>query len=433
MQSTDGSNLMSSCKVTVAELVKSIIVMPNEATINEDDVIQLTYLVTLESATYKNVIWESEDNDIATVDANGMVTAISSGTTIIKANACDGSNVFGECHITVKAETIEYHGICYQRNSPSTLKIVANKENPYTGAFIIPETVNFNGQEILVTEIGIGAFAECDDLTRIVIPKSISKIGENAFKGCSKLVSVKLCDGSSLSVNFDTLFPDSQIDELYIGSNGISYDSESRILSIVKGMTLGNDVMTFPPKEVFDSLEYFIVEDGDMAISEPEDYCSSSMSLINQQNVQDSDTHIFYRFFYLVTYTHLSPILNALQNSTLNYLHIGREVQPVEVDTSMTQEIIPTTAGDRYQEFGYKDEVNYQYQEIIVKNDYNRNPVESISINESIVELNIGENKMLSAVCLPANASLTAVEWSSSNEEVAIVDIFGNVTKLTDG
>lgn len=432
-QTVDGSNLTANCKVTVAELVKSISITPSESIVKEGETLQLTCLVAPETATYKDVLWTSDDNDIATVTSDGLVTAVSAGTTKVKARSTDGSNVFGECDFTVMAETIENNGICYQRNSPSTLKIVANIENPYNGDFIIPSKADFKGLEMRVTEIGVDAFAKCDELTGIVIPNTVIKINENAFKGCSNLKYVKLCDGSPVTANFDNLFSDSPIAELYIGSNGISYNSESRILNMVKGMTLGNTVTMFPPKDVFNSLEYFIVEDGDMTILEPEDYCSSSMSLINQQTIKDPNTYIYYRLFYLITYTHLSPILNALQKTTLNYLHIGREIQQVEVDTSKTQEKIPTTAGSRYQQFGYMDEVNYQYQDIIVKSDYNRNPIESISINKTIIELNVGESIKLSASYLPTNASFTVLAWSSSNENVAVIDSFGNVTKIAEG
>lgn len=79
------------------------------------------------------------------------------------------------------------------------------------------------------------------------------------------------------------------------------------------------------------------------------------------------------------------------------------------------------------------DEVNYQYEDIMVKSDYNRNPVESIIINENVVELNVGESVKLVTICAPSNASFTAVDWSSSDENIATVDIFGNVTKLADG
>lgn len=433
VQTTDGSNLTAICKVTVAELVKFITVTPEEATIKEGDSLQLTYNVSPETATYKNVVWLSENNDIASVDADGVVTAISSGSTIIKAIASDGSNVFGECNITVTAETMVVDGICYQRNSPSTLKIVGNLDNPYSGNIFIPTSADFNGKVMTVTEIGVDAFADCKDLTRIVIPNTIIKISENAFANCSNLIYVKIDEGSSLSINLDNVFSNSPINELFVGSNGITYDSDSRLFRSIKGMTLSGNVSTFPPAQAFQSLEYFIVENGSLPMVEPEDYCSKSLSLINQQMVKDPYTYIFYRFFYLVTYTHLSPILKAMENGTLNYVHIDREVQGVEVDTSITQETIPTTAGDRYQEFGYKDECNYSYKELIAKRDYNRYPIENISFEEPILELEVGKSIYPTVVFNPTNASFTTLAWSSSDDGIATVDMFGNVIKIASG
>lgn len=433
VQTTDGSDLTATCKVTVTELVKSITVTPNEATMKEGESLQLTCSVLPETATYKAVVWESENNDVASVDATGIVTAISSGSTIIKAIATDGSNVYGECSITVTAETLEIDGICYQRNSPSTLKIVANSEKPYSGNFFIPTSANFNGQEMTVTEIETDAFAGCDDLTRIVIPNTITKVREGAFANCSNLVYIKISDGSSLNINLDKIFPNSPINELYIGSNEITYDSDSRLLGIVKGMTLGGNVTTFPPAQAFQSLDYFIVESGDSPMIEPEDYCSKSMSLINQQTIKDPYTYIYYRSFYLVTYKHLSPILKAMENATLNYVHINREIEGVEVDTSKTQETIPTTAGSRYQEYGYKDECNYSYQELIAKKDYNRNPIESISFDKAVLELEIGKSIYPMVIFNPENASFKTLIWSSSDDSVATVDMFGNVTKISAG
>ncbi len=433
VKTTDGSDLIATCKVTVAELVKTITVIPNEETIKEGETLQLTCSVLPETATYKAVVWESENNDVASVDDTGFVTAISSGSTIIKAIATDGSNVYGECSITVTAETLEIDGICYQRNSPSTLKIVANSEKPYSGNFFIPTSANFNGQEMTVTEIETDAFGGCYDLARIVIPNTITKVSYSAFTNCSNLVYVKICDGSSLNINLDKIFPNSPLNEVYIGSNDIAYDSDSRLLGIVKGMTLGGNVTTFPPTQAFRSLDYFIVESGDSPMIEPEDYCSKSMSLINQQTIKDPYTYIYYRFFYLVTYTHLSPILKAMENGILNYVHIDREVQGVEVNTSVTQETIPTTAGDRYQEFGYKDECNYSYQELIAKRDFDRNPIENISFKEPMLELEVGKSIYPIVVFNPTNASFRSLAWSSSDNSIATVDIFGNVTKISSG
>lgn len=434
VQTTDGSNLKATCKVTVAKLVESITVSPNSATINEGESILLSYIIAPETATYKDVLWTSEDNDVATVDANGLVTAVSSGTTSIKAIATDGSDVYGECEVTVTADTFNINGICYQRNSPNTLKVVANADNPYSGDFIIPTSANLNGQEMTVTGIGANAFSGCL-ITRIVIPNTIKKIDGTAFTRCNSLNYVRLDNGSSLVANFDKLFPNSPINELYIGSDSISYSPNSRLLRIVKGMTLGNSVSTFPPTAAFESLKWFIVEDGDQPIIEPYDYCSDSRSLISKETIRDTYTLIYYRFFYLIKYTHLSPILNALENSTLNFLHIGREVKCVEldIDTSLTQELIPTTAGDRYQEYGYRDEVNYQYQENISKKDFNRNPIESISFDKPLIEMNVGDCIKPEVNFTPANASFTSIQLTSSDENIVSVDIFGNVTKVSDG
>ena len=433
VQTTDGSDLKATCKVTVAELVKSITITPNEAAIKEGETLQLTYSVFPETAAYKDVVWESENNDVASVDANGTVTAISSGLAKIKAIATDGSNVYGECSITVTAETKVVDDVCYQRNSLSTLKIVANSENPYSGNFFIPACAIFEGQEMKVTEIGTDAFAGCENLSRLVIPNTITKIGDTAFANCSNLIYVKIEEGSSLSINLDTVFPDSPINELFVGSNGITYDSESKLLGIIKGMTLSGNVTTFPPAEAFQSLECFIVENGSLPMIEPEDYCSRSQILINQQTIRDPYTYIYYRFFFLVTYTHLSPILEGMENGTLNYVHIDREVQGVGVDTSIAQQIIPTSAGDRYQEFGYKDECNYSYQELMAKRDYDRNPIENISFEEPMLELEVGKSIYPIVVFKPTNASFKKLAWSSSDDSIATVDMFGNVTKISSG
>lgn len=433
VSTTDGSNLTASCKVTVAEFVKSIVVSPLEATINEGETIQLTCEVSPESATYKDVIWSSEDEDIATVNSEGVVTAVSSGNVKIKATASDGSNVFGESTIIVEAVTMEENGICYQRNSTSSLKIIANSDSPYSGDFIVPSSAMFDGQEMPVTEIGIGAFTNCENLISIVIPNTITKIKEPTFDGCSNLEYVKICNGSVIDNNIDILFPDSPIKDLYVGSDAVTYNEDSRILGLIKGLTLGNSVSTFPQSKVFKNLKYFIMEDGDMPIVEPDDYCISSTSLINSQEIRDPHTYIYYRLFYLITYTHLSPILTALQDNVLDYIHIGREVKCIEVDTSKSEEKIPTTAGSRYQEFGYYDEVNYQYQELIPKTDYNRNPIESIEFEKQEVILAPNDNITLKVLFQPSNASFRLLNWSSSDERIATVDWNGVVYKHADG
>lgn len=52
----------------------------------------------------KAVTWTSSNNDIATVDANGTITAIKQGTANITATTADGTNLSADCLITVYPE-----------------------------------------------------------------------------------------------------------------------------------------------------------------------------------------------------------------------------------------------------------------------------------------------------------------------------------------
>ena len=54
-----------------------------------------------DDATNKTVTWSSDKDAVATVDANGLVTAVAVGTAIITATANDGSGVTGTCSVSV--------------------------------------------------------------------------------------------------------------------------------------------------------------------------------------------------------------------------------------------------------------------------------------------------------------------------------------------
>ena len=61
----------------------------------------LTATVTPDNAANKNITWSSSDSSIATVNANGTITAVANGTADITARANDGSGVSGKCNIKV--------------------------------------------------------------------------------------------------------------------------------------------------------------------------------------------------------------------------------------------------------------------------------------------------------------------------------------------
>ena len=70
------------------------------------------------------------------------------------------------------------------------------------GELIIPETISYSGNDYPVTRIGKNAFISSGRLTgSLIIPNTVTSIGENAFLACSGLTELHL--GSSL----DTIGP----------------------------------------------------------------------------------------------------------------------------------------------------------------------------------------------------------------------------------
>ena len=79
-----------------------------------------TGLTHIGAASIKNVYWESDDENIATVDENGLVTFVSAGATTVRCVSYDGG-IYGECHVSsagdrtvLKAEVDEYKDIDYK-------------------------------------------------------------------------------------------------------------------------------------------------------------------------------------------------------------------------------------------------------------------------------------------------------------------------------
>ena len=61
----------------------------------------LTATIMPDNATDQNVTWSSDNQNVATVDQNGKVTAVGEGTATITATAADGSGANASCTVTV--------------------------------------------------------------------------------------------------------------------------------------------------------------------------------------------------------------------------------------------------------------------------------------------------------------------------------------------
>ena len=89
-----------------AILVESITLSRSSATMTEGETLNLTATVTPDDATDKSITWSSSNTNVASVDADGKVTAKAEGTATITATANDGSGVKASCEVTVEKKII---------------------------------------------------------------------------------------------------------------------------------------------------------------------------------------------------------------------------------------------------------------------------------------------------------------------------------------
>ena len=103
----DGSGVTATCKVTVSpKLVTSVTLNKNELTIEKSFTAQLAATVAPDDADDLGLIWTSDNEEVATVDENGLVTAVSVGEANITATAVDGSGVTATCKVTVTPKLV---------------------------------------------------------------------------------------------------------------------------------------------------------------------------------------------------------------------------------------------------------------------------------------------------------------------------------------
>ncbi len=102
---TAESGVKAECHVTVLPIeVSGLTLSHHSAELKANETLQLTATVEPEDATDKTVTWASSNEAVATVDAEGNVTAITVGEATITATA---GEVQAECLITVVATPVE--------------------------------------------------------------------------------------------------------------------------------------------------------------------------------------------------------------------------------------------------------------------------------------------------------------------------------------
>lgn len=149
---TDGSNLSASCQVTVVrQSVTSITLNESNLVMHIGDSFQLIANVQPENATNPALSWSTGNSSIASVDNNGLVTAIAGGTTYIRAATTDGSYLYANCTIEVLPDYyLTLDTLSHIRGSAAQivdLPVSLINKNPISGIqfdVTLPNGVEFN-------------------------------------------------------------------------------------------------------------------------------------------------------------------------------------------------------------------------------------------------------------------------------------------------
>ena len=100
--------------------VENVSLNKDSLTLEEGATEQLKATITPADATYRNIIWTSSNDSVASVDNSGNVTAKSIGTAVITATTKDGKSA--ACTVTVKKKEIAIEYIYLNASSLSVQK-----------------------------------------------------------------------------------------------------------------------------------------------------------------------------------------------------------------------------------------------------------------------------------------------------------------------
>ena len=147
--------------------ITGITLSESDVTLKVNETKTITASITPADATIPDAYyWTSSNSNVATVNDDGVVTAVAGGTAVISANSCDGGDVVATCNVTVKSNKATSISL-----SATELKIAKNGTATLTYT-ILPEDAEVKTAEWTVSDASILIYRVNDDGSILIGGKS---------------------------------------------------------------------------------------------------------------------------------------------------------------------------------------------------------------------------------------------------------------------
>ena len=241
-------NISYSKTTTGEELATSIVLDKTEVSLEVAETTMLTATVLPETATNKSVAWTSSNEAVATVDANGVVTAIALGEVVITATTTDGSDLSASCQVTViptLAVSIEVTPNSVEAEENSEVQLSVN---------ILPENATYKSVEWSSSNNAI-ASVNANGLVKIrkegnVVITATTTDGTNLSATCSINVYSGIDGVNGNDVIVATIGDNIVVKNAKLGSNVRVYAADGSIITSHVA-TDGDVVVEAPAKGIY--------------------------------------------------------------------------------------------------------------------------------------------------------------------------------------
>ena len=404
-------DVTASCTVTVVPIpVEILTINTSRETLKVGESVTLMATVLPENATDRNVVWSSSDSSVATVDADGNVTALELGEAVITVT-CGGLSA--SCSIEVIPTPVE-------KVSLSLSSVMIGKgDNTTIKATVFPETAT---DKTVVWSSSDNSIATVDDSGNI----TAVELGKATITASCGSVSAS-CEVTVISISVERI------------------SVEPTVVSIKAGETVVLNATVLPDNATDKTVKWISMNESIATVNDEGEVTGVSVGNVR---VYAECGQLSAGCAVRVLPT---PVEKIVLSQTSVELKVGESVELTatvlpENATNKTIEWRSSSSSNVYVDSNGKitavaaggaggaiitakcDDVSASCVVIVVAN-----PVESISLNQTDAHLKVGESVMLTATVSPENASDTTVTWASDNESVAVVDANGNVTAISVG